>query len=204
MIYIVGIGPGNTDYLTITAKKRIDKAQVILGGKRQLDIFDVDAKKIPIEKGIDFHKVFNTYDDIVILASGDPTIYGILDLVLRYVDKEKVEVIPGISSIQYVMAKLKMPFKKSCIVSLHGRRENLISKVLEYQRVFVLTDSINTPQNIAKMLLEKGLIDRKIYVAENLSYPGENIECYDVKELSELCFDFSLNVVVIEKCGIME
>lgn len=204
MIYIVGIGPGSPDYLTKIAKRKIMDAKVLLGGKRQLEIFDVDAKKIPIEKGIDFGKIFNTYEDIVVLASGDPSIYGILDLVLRYVKKDRVEVIPGISSIQYIMAKLKIPFKKSCIVSLHGRNDDLIPKVLEYERVFVLTDNVNTPQCIAKKLLKEGLTDRVIHVAENLSYLSENISCFTVKQLAEYSKEFRLNVVVIEKCGSME
>lgn len=204
MIYIVGIGPGDPIYLTEIAKKKIKDAKVLLGGKRQLDIFDVDAEKIPIKKGLDFSEIFSNYEDMVILASGDPSVYGILDLVLRYVDEEKIEVIPGISSIQYVMARLKKPFKKSCIASLHGRDEDVVAKVIKYNTVFVLTDDVNTPQSIAKNLLKEGIIDRNIYVAENLSYPSEKISCFTVKELAKHPKKFGLNVVVIEKCGNME
>lgn len=202
MVTIVGIGPGNKKLLTLEALEIIQKAKVLLGGQRHLDLFDeVKAKKIPIKKGLDFEQVFSEHEDIVVLASGDPGIYGILDLVLRHVGEENVQVIPGISSVQYFMAILKIPFKQAALVSLHGRQEELISKVEKYDTVFVLTDSKNTPQAIAKFLLEEGIKDREIFIGENLSYDDERISRYSLEELSKENRQFELNMVVIRKCG---
>ncbi|HHV39640.1 MAG TPA: hypothetical protein GXX70_09175 [Tepidimicrobium sp.] len=65
----------------------------------------------------------------------------------------------------------------------------------------MLTDSKNTPQAIAKFLLEEGIKDREIFIGENLSYDDERISRYSLKELSKENRQFELNMVVIRKCG---
>ena len=39
MISVVGIGPGDKKYLTPMARLRIDEAELLLGGKRILELF---------------------------------------------------------------------------------------------------------------------------------------------------------------------
>lgn len=122
MVTVVGVGPGAREYIVPAALRRIEQADVLVGGKRHLKLFEeLECVKIAIETGLDFKDILNRKGRVVILASGDPGLYGILDVVLKYVNKEEVEVIPGISSVQYIMAKLGMPMKDVAVVSLHGR-----------------------------------------------------------------------------------
>ena len=39
MIHVVGLGPGNISYLTEEGKRLIHSAQVLIGGKRNLESF---------------------------------------------------------------------------------------------------------------------------------------------------------------------
>ncbi|MCX6089249.1 MAG: precorrin-6y C5,15-methyltransferase (decarboxylating) subunit CbiE [Candidatus Atribacteria bacterium] len=203
MVTVVGIGPGTWEYVTPAALQKIEGADVLVGGKRQLALFqDIDCIKIPFEKGMDFPVLFHRTGQIVILASGDPGLYGVLNLVLKYVSKEYIEVIPGISSVQYIMAKLRMPMKNMAVISLHGREEDIASKVKEYDTLVVLTDENHDPRFIAQILKQGGIKDRIVYVGQNLSYENEKIERYTVEELMENQKKFDINLVVIT-CGNM-
>ncbi|ADL07093.1 precorrin-6y C5,15-methyltransferase (decarboxylating) subunit CbiE [Thermosediminibacter oceani] len=202
MVSVVGIGPGAPEYITPAALKRIKEAEVLVGAKRHLNLFkDLACKKIPLEAGLDLGKVLKSPGRVAVIATGDPGIYGILDLVLKHVSEEEVDVIPGISSVQYMMARLRLPAKDTAVVSLHGRGGDIVSAVRNHSTVVVLTDPVNNPVKIARLLLENGILDREIYVGQNLSYENEAIEKYGVKELAGSTGEFDINVVVIRICG---
>lgn len=203
MVTVVGVGPGAREYIVPAALRKIEQADVLVGGKRHLKLFEeLDCVKIAIETGLDFKDILNREGRVVILASGDPGLYGILDVVLKYVNKEEVEVIPGISSVQYIMAKLGMPMKGAAVVSLHGRKTDIVTRVKEYGTLVVLTDENHDPPFIARLLKDSGIKDRFLYVGENLSYDNEVIERYTVEELAQSRKKFDINVVVIT-CGNM-
>ncbi|WP_422445157.1 precorrin-6y C5,15-methyltransferase (decarboxylating) subunit CbiE [Thermoanaerobacterium sp. DL9XJH110] len=198
---VVGMGPGAPEYITPAALQRIGKADVLVGGKRHLELFTgLDCEKKVLGAGTDFKEILNRKGNVVVLASGEPGLYGILDLVLRCVEREKVEVIPGISSVQYFLAKLKIPMKDLAVVSLHGRKQDLLSKMKEHATVVVLTDERHTPGYIAGILKQNGILNRTIYVGQNLSYEDETIEEYTVEELAKSQKEFAMNVVVVT-CG---
>ncbi|KXG77746.1 Cobalt-precorrin-7 C(5)-methyltransferase [Fervidicola ferrireducens] len=202
MISVVGIGPGNPDFLTIAALKRIKEADVLIGAKRHLEIFeDVQCEKVIFNSKTDLSKLVKRRGRIVILSSGDPGIYGILDAVLKCAGKKDVEVVPGISSVQYMLARLKIPAKNAAVLSMHGRQVDIVPVVKNHRVVAVFTDSSNTPQKIARTLLLNKIVDRIIHVGENLSYDSEKIKSYKLEQLASSEENFQLNLVVIEKCG---
>ncbi|MDI3481366.1 MAG: cobalt-precorrin-7 (C5)-methyltransferase [Tepidanaerobacteraceae bacterium] len=203
MVTVVGVGPGAREYIVPAALRRIEQADVLVGAKRHLNLFkELKCEKIPLEKGLNFAEVLSRNGRVVILASGDPGLYGILDAVLKYVKKEEVEVIPGISSAQYIMAKLLLPMKNSAVVSLHGRTAEIAEHAKKYDTLVVLTDENHDPPFIARILKESGIRDRVLYVGENLSYDNEVIARYTVEELAQCRKKFDINVVVIT-CGNM-
>ena len=49
MINVIGLGPGNTDYITKLGEKLIQNSDVVIGGKRNLEsIVDFEGEKIEI------------------------------------------------------------------------------------------------------------------------------------------------------------
>ncbi|MGB9679164.1 MAG: precorrin-6y C5,15-methyltransferase (decarboxylating) subunit CbiE [Thermoanaerobacteraceae bacterium] len=201
MVTIVGVGPGNIMLVTPYAIEKISKADLLVGGKRHLDeFFYIKCEKIAIDSKIDYSKILKHSGNIVILASGDPFLYGIAEVILRYIDKDQVEVVPGISSVQYLCSQLKISFEDLKVVSLHGKDYDIIKVLKENKKVAVFTDNVHTPQFIAKTLLNNNYTFVNIHIGENLSYENEKIYLYNVKELANERKEFELNTVVIT-CG---
>jgi precorrin-6Y C5,15-methyltransferase (decarboxylating) len=132
-ISIVGIGMGNRDTLTIEAYETIRAADCLIGSKRLLDIFcDLNVPKtemIASEKISDYIHNHPAYSHIVILMSGDVGFYSGATLLAPQLEQYSVKFYPGISSLQYLSARLGLPWNDTKIVSLHGRHENLIAAV---------------------------------------------------------------------------
>ena len=202
-VYIVGIGPGTEDYLLPVAKKIILSSDTLIGGQRQLLLFrGLKKKKIPLqgkfEEILCYIRENKDQEKIAILVSGDPCLYSFLGWISRRMDVQDYEVIPGISSFQVAFARIKKTWENASIISLHGRPlERLIPAMQNNKTLAIFTDYKNTPSKIASYLLEQGIKNRKVFIAENLTYPEEKILKTDLKELS-MGKEFGLCVMILE------
>lgn len=93
------------------------------------------------------------------LASGDPLFCGIGRTLLARFGPERVRIAPGISSLQLLAARCRLPWDDLPWVTLHGRpatpeaEAGVPALLLGHQRVAVLTDRHYTPARIAALLL---------------------------------------------------
>ena len=88
----------------------------------------------------------------------------------------EIEVVPGISSIQYLCSRLKLNCNDLVITSLHGRQQDdFIDLIRKNQKVAIFTGGKYRPGDVCRMLVEQGLASVKVAVGENLSYPDERI-----------------------------
>jgi cobalt-precorrin-7 (C5)-methyltransferase len=182
MIYIVGVGPGSEDYLTLKAVETVKNADIIAGSKRLLNLFDIkEGSKYVLTVNLkeELKELFDkkeNYTNIVILSSGDPCFSGLLKTVLNYVDKTDIEVISGISSIQIVASKIKISWEDYDILTLHGKEENratLLNLIKNNKKVIFLPSDV---KGDIKYLLENGVNpNKKIWICESLTYPNEKI-----------------------------
>lgn len=199
MVYIVGIGPGSEEYITKKAENILKEADIIVGFKRALkSLYYIKNSKMEVyslSKILDILKD-KKYKNMCIAASGDPCFYGITDFIEKNYSGE-ITVIPGISSFQYMMAKLSKPWQSAKLFSLHGKGEDLIKRVKETKLTIWLTDDINTPNSMGLSLL-KNKIKADMYVGENLSYNDEQIQKTSVEDIINMEFS-KLCVVVIER-----
>jgi cobalt-precorrin-7 (C5)-methyltransferase len=194
MIRVIGMGPGDTKYLTQDAIDKIKNSKkVIAFGRISKTAEKIADKVIKVSRVEEMLKHLEDGEDIAVLASGDPCFYGILEF-LKNKKIEVDEVVPGLSSIQYMMSKLKKSWHNAQLVSLHGRDDG-IEKIMKSRLAVVLTDSKNTPSSLSKALYNKG-IRGKIYAGFNLSYEDEKIVVKNVGD--EIENISSLSVVVIE------
>ena len=88
---------------------------------------------------------------------------------------EKIEVYSGISSVVYFLGKLHLAWEDVCLMSVHGRKQNLIGAVKRNRKVFALVGEKDGIAKICDKLLSYGMDEVKIYVGERLSYPEEQI-----------------------------
>ncbi len=196
MISVVGIGPGDNQYLTCAAKKLIAEADYLAGWPRALAEFDdATATKYPIGSDLDgfiawlqqmqAHKV-------VVLASGDPLLFGIGKRIAASLPPTQGQIVPGISSVQYLFARIGLNMNDLYVTSSHGKQPDF-DFLFAHSKVAMVTDQLIGPRQIADELLKRGL-NRTLYVGENLSYPDERIHCL---RPSEVAAQYAMNVVVI-------
>lgn len=176
MIYIVGLGPGHKDYIMPKALEIMKKSDIIMGFKRAIGSLEfISGNKLCINKLSDIDELIYSreYVNISIVASGDPTFYGITNYIKSKAQLE-IEVIPGISSFQYLTCKLNMPWNDAYLGSLHGRKQEFLSMVNKHQLSIWLTDKENNPAELCRILSEAE-VDCKVIIGENLSYDDELI-----------------------------
>ena len=202
-VTIVGCGPGSKKYLTGYALQQINNAEVLIGSRRLLSLFpDADAETFMLNNN---YKLLITRivsltkrKKVAVLVSGDTGFFSYAKLIIDKIGIENCEVIPGISSVQLAFAKIGRAWNDACFMSLHGRTGKLASvvkKIMENEKVAVLTDNANNVKLIARKLLEAGLKDRKIYVCENLSLEKERIREFDVSSILKIQVR-DLNVII--------
>ena len=102
-----GIGHDGPIGLSLEARAHnIADAAILAGGRRQLDFFsEWKGHKIPLEGDVTaaFVAVVRqryTQEKTVILASGDPLLYGIGRALLEAIPKEDLLVLSSVSSVQ--------------------------------------------------------------------------------------------------------
>lgn len=205
-IKILGLGPGNLDYTLPIVLKKIEESDVIIGGKRHLESLGKYTKnKEYFYISADLSKVIEFINEnrdkkISLVVSGDTGFYSFLAFIKKHFCDNELEVVAGISSLQYMFAKISDFWNNAYISSVHGKNFDYVSKLREYEKIGLLTDfSKNTPQNIAKKLFENGFENAKIFVGENLSYENEKIYEFKVSKLKDYEKKFGMNVVIIKR-----
>lgn len=200
-VNIVGIGPGNPELLTGAARQAIAESNILIGDKRMLSSFADASKKVydtikTSEIAVIAAEADPEKDVLAVLVSGDVGFFSLAKTISgKLPDCECVRYC-GISSLVYFASKLNMSWDDAKIVSMHGRRQNLVSAVAQNKKVFSLTGGEHTPQMLCSKLCEHGLGSVKVYVGENLSYPEEKLTEGTAEEISKLEFP-SLSVMMI-------
>ena len=202
-INVLGLGPGNLDYTLPIVLKEIEKSDIIIGGKRHIESLGKYAEnKEYCYINADLQRVLNFIKDnrdkkISLILSGDTGFYSMLTFMRKHFKADELNVIPGISSIQYMFAKISDYWNDAFVSSVHGREIDYVEKLREFGKIGLLTDNKNMPQKIAKRLVEVGMGEAIIFVGENLSYENERILEFSARGMVKVEEKFEMNVVVI-------
>ena len=197
-VCIVGIGPGNKDYILPKAVNTLQHSDLIIGFERAIESIDfIKTNKVIVKKLTEIIELINSTkgESISIIASGDPLFYGITDY-LKKNYQGSIEIIPGLSSFQYMMSKISKSWQGAFVGSLHGREDNFHEIVKNNDISIWLTDMKHCPAYMCKVLKKNG-IKARVYVGEDLSYEDEKITIADVEDIEGMKFS-SLCVVVVE------
>lgn len=188
MLQVIGIGPGQIEWLPAAIFEVVRKCEVLVGGNRALNLFpDFEGKTVRI--GGNMAQTMNAIRDclvqsecIGILVSGDPGFFSLLPSLQREFPDEKIISYPGISSMQMAFARAGLPWQEAQFASVHGR--SLTSLPLETKDcpLAVLTGGVNTPQEVAKYLEQNGC-RRRVAVGNALGYPEEFWQVMKSEEL---------------------
>jgi len=225
-LFLVGVGPGSSTYLTDVVKDVIRKSKYLIGYKYTLSI--IRDLIIP-----DFHQVYEVtmknQDEIynivhkkmrenefcTIPFTGDVNFSEseVVDRLLEIFGNDKVELMPGISSIQVAASRAKVPLDKARVLSFHitedieDKKRELVQVIQDKKSVVLVPRPWNNnseknfmqPQ-IALYLKNEGIDTSKliVWVFEFLTTAEERVFRGKLNELENMDFS-AMSVLVIDQ-----
>ncbi|MDR1532762.1 MAG: precorrin-6Y C5,15-methyltransferase (decarboxylating) subunit CbiT [Clostridiales bacterium] len=117
-------------------------------------------------------------DGNAVKVSGD---VGFYSLAAQYANDETARFIPGVSSVQVLAARLKLPWQNARFVSMHGRDCDITGAVRRNEYTFCLTGR-NVPAIREKL---RGYEHIRVFAGENLGFENERVYELTVGELTE-------------------
>ncbi len=176
MIIVVGIGADGMAGLAGTARAELAGATVIYGSRRQLDLLDDGIGAVrrqwpsPILPAL--HTLLDGADTAVhVVASGDPMMHGIGTTLIRLYGRDRVVVLPHMSSVNLACSRLGWPVQDTEIISLVAAEPH--TAVRRGGRAVVLSRDGSSPTTLARLLSETGRRDSELTVLEQLGGPAE-------------------------------
>lgn len=178
---IIGCGPGGREYLTGQALAAVEAAELLYGPQFLLDLFpETTAERVVV--GADAQQVaalvrprLKQYR-AVLLVTGDPGLHSLAVPVVRLLGREKVQLIPGISSVQLAFAHLVRPWEQVRIFSLHGvsgeHAQAVLSELATAPGAVVLCSPQWTPERVLAAIVDRAG-HRTVEVLSDLGRPTE-------------------------------
>ena len=200
-ITVVGIGPGSKGAMTGEVRSALANADCIIGAKRMVEAVAEKGQAvhhaISPEEITSFIGQHPEYCRFVIAMSGDVGFFSGTKKLLPSLQNCDVTVLPGISSMVYLCARLGTSYEDVVRISVHGRDHDVIPDIRRNERVFTLVGGENGMGILCRELTEAGLGKVKVSVGERLSYPDEKITVGTAETLEHQVFQ-SLSVALIE------
>lgn len=198
-LYIVGAGMGHISDLTEYAADIIKNADIVYGSARLYEQYKVLNKNISAPKYSEIESVLEkeTLKNTVLLVSGDVLFYSIAKKIQeKFNEKYNIELVPGISSMQYFLSKLNIIDYNVKAVSMHGRNNSCLGPVSYNEYTFMLTGGDKKADNIINELYNAGLDYVYVYAGENLHSDDERIVSGKISDMLDYKFS-SLTVLLI-------
>ena len=184
------------------AQQVINTVDVIFSSPRLLKKVKSSAEKkpwvLPFYKNMDAIKTIES--DIAILATGDPSYFGIATTVLQHFNKKDVIIYPHAGAFSYASARMGWATQDCACITIHGRAIYGILKHLHMgQKIIVLSHNGQSPSEVGALLSEHGFGESTLSILENLGGENENITHCRANEING---DFdNLNCLAIECVG---
>ena len=200
-VTVVGIGPGGEETQTAEVRAAISRAGCLIGAKRMLEaaarpgqmLFDAIAPE-KIAEVIASHP---EYASFTVVMSGDTGFFSGTKKLLPLLDTCRVRVLPGLSSMSVLCARLGVSYEDAVAVSLHGRQRDIVRDVQSNGKVFALVGGDGGMQALCRRLTDAGLGSVRVSAGERLGYPDEKITTGTASALCETAFD-RLSAALIE------
>ena len=215
---IVGVGPGDPQMLTLRAQQAVRDADLVVGFRTVLNVVEQwagDAELCPMsyrdqEQVLDYaQEQVRAGKTCVVCAWGDLNVSAkeLLERVQRRAGK--VELIPGISSIQFAAARTGIYMEESIFVTLHKRADTSgdLDELLHHlneglRNIILLPRPFDLmPPLIASNLVDAGISgDRPVIVYQRLTFADEQCWRGTLAQCGELTEEFSdLSIMVFPR-----
>jgi precorrin-3B C17-methyltransferase len=222
-LYVVGIGPGSDDGMTIQAQTVLKNCDVIVGDTRYMKpIKQYTQDKEVYQTGMHGEverckkavEIASGEKKVAVVSSGDSGVYGMAGLVLEIVEKDgynqtvDVEIIPGMTSGNSCAALLGAPLMHDYVtLSLSDWLTDmeLIEKRLHCvgQGNFIV--AIYNPKSKARpeiinkaqeILLQYKTPDTPVGIVKNAYRDGQSVEITTLKDMLNCDIDMLTTIIV--------
>jgi precorrin-6Y C5,15-methyltransferase (decarboxylating) len=189
------------------ARAALAAAGCVAGGRRHLaaldDLVPAGATRIalgPLEPGLaalaDYLRRAGAAARAVVVASGDPGLFGVLRRLRALADGFAVDgglavtVLPARSSVSLAFARAGLPWEGAAVVSAHGRAgpdgDGGLARAVNVARAAPLTAVLTAPGGgptaIGRALADDRAGTVRMFVAEDLGQPAERTGWYSPSE----------------------
>lgn len=157
--------------LSPQAQQRLAGASLVVGGARNLEPVDGGRQFVMGDVSAALDEVQATDGDTVVMASGDPALFGILRVMRER--GMRPEVLPAVSSIAVAFARIGLPWDDAAALSVHGRDpRHAVNACRALPKTAVLTSPRFGPAELGRALTGW---HRELVVASRLGMPDELI-----------------------------
>ena len=188
-VAVIGIGLGGRDSMTFEADRALRRCDCIIGAARMLEAVAGYGKPAFCEISPDgiraAMEAHPEYRRVAVVMSGDAGFFSGAKKLLPRLAEDRVRVIPGISSLQALCARLGTSWEDVKAISLHGREGSVVPALKRCGRVFALLDGTDAVRRVCADLIDAGMGDTRVSVGERLGYPDEAVTRGTAKELAD-------------------
>ena len=224
LVYVVGLGPGDPQFLTAQAKTALENADVLCGYTVYIDLIrsfypEKEVHATGMTKEIDRCRwaleTAQSGKTVALVCSGDAGVYGmaspILELAPKYPSVE-IEVIPGLTAALSGGAVLGAPLAHDfCVISLSDRLTpwEIIEKRLACAAMGDFCVAIYNPsskgrpdylQRAVRILLQNGKSEETVCgIVRNIGRERQQSEIITLRELENKQVDMFTTVYIGNK-----
>lgn len=207
MITVIGTGTGTP--LSADSLRALSRAALVVGGRRHLKEAAARAglpERVsrvvlgPLAPALDViarHHADDGAGGIVVLASGDPGLFGIVRALAGRFGPGALDVRPAAPSVAVAFARVGLPWDDAVVVSAHGRDlRTAVNVCRAHPKAAVLTGPGAGPAELGAALADTGL-SRTLVVASALGDPdGERVEHVSPADAAARAWPEPLSVVL--------
>lgn len=221
---IVGLGPGDADWITPQARRALGEASDLVGYSTYLDLvphLPGNPRRHPSGNRVELDRSAEALDlalngaRVVVVTSGDPGIFAMASAVWEMLDNDParwagldIEVVPGLSAMQVAAARAGAPLGHDfCVISLsdyHKSRaviENRLIHALQGDFVIALYNpaSLTRRHMIVRALELAGQYRdgaTPVIIARDLGREGEQHQVLDLEAVDPQMIDMRTIVLI--------
>lgn len=203
-ITLAGMGMGNRNNMTKEVQDAIHEADIALGAERLLASISPRMEKRPLYRAEEVIPYLAMVQKeclpmeerkIVILFSGDSGFYSGCQKLYRALEEEVQEgrlaaslhVLPGISSVAALAARIGESYQDASVYSMHGKEvPGLIGKIDRNGKTFLLLSGVQNMHKLGNLIMSSGRQGWEVTVGYQLSYEEEWVRRLSPEECCKL------------------
>ena len=215
-LYVIGIGPGGLDEMTLRAVKAIEESDIIVGYTKYIEMVkDLIKDKEIFKTGMRGEEErcrealeLSKDKKVALISTGDSGIYGMAGLILEMRKDENVEIIPGITASSAAGSVLGAPLMHdNCNISLSDLMTPYedIKKRVRFAAEGDFVISLYNPKSKGRPHYLRECVDiikefrgeeTPIAVVRNALREGESKEIFTLKDFNDEVVDM-FSIVII-------